>query len=252
MKLNQTKTLSEVIESQEALIQFREALSCFEELNCLTVQQRIVTNGFIQLIDYEKTITTSDIKALYAVVSVVYHNMGIDFKQTMLGVFIRTTLLNVLEASLDAEITGMAIRKRAKTFNTTELDEWIEAMQEDFESSLNESSKCECCHDEWNHESEDDVYFEFVKSTYICDKCEKKHSIEYDFESWTVVSSESDIVITSIGIGNVNHEMPDFHCCDNPNYELLPDLFESDVDSSKQFFECECCNTKIKINYISG
>lgn len=117
--------------------EFREAIYWFEELNCLTTEQRIVVNSFIQLFDYEKVISKQDIKELYDVVSVVYHHSHIDFKQSMLGVFIRSSLLNILEDSLDLELTGIAKRTRRKSSEKDEINEWVESMQNDFETISN-------------------------------------------------------------------------------------------------------------------
>ncbi|KFI12717.1 hypothetical protein IX95_07115 [Vibrio sp. B183] len=117
--------------------EFREAIYWFEELNCLTTEQRIVVNSFIQLFDYEKVISKQDIKELYDVVSVVYHHSDIDFKQSMLGVFIRSSLLNILEDSLDVELTGIAKRTRRKSSEKDEINEWVESMQNDFETISN-------------------------------------------------------------------------------------------------------------------
>ncbi|WP_159737175.1 hypothetical protein AAIA71_01510 [Vibrio harveyi] len=117
--------------------EFREAIYWFEELNCLTTEQRIVVNNFIQLFDYEKVISKQDIKELYDVVSVFYHHSDIDFKQSMLGVFIRSSLLNILEDSLDVELTGIATRKRKSSSKKDEINEWLESIQDDYEQISN-------------------------------------------------------------------------------------------------------------------
>lgn len=128
--------IKEMIKEETKQSEFREALSCFEDLNCLVIEQRIIVSSFIRLVDYEKAISKQEIKELYDVVSVVYHHSDIDFKQSILGVFIRSILLNFLEDSLDVERTKMATRVRKISVKKDGIDEWLEFMQKDYESIL--------------------------------------------------------------------------------------------------------------------
>ncbi|MDD9157466.1 hypothetical protein PVK64_14930 [Aliivibrio sp. S4TY2] len=115
---------------------FRETLEYFEELKCLESEQRAVVNHFIKLVDDKEIISKSDLNELHNVVSVVYNAFDIDSKQLLMGVIIRSKLLNILEELLDIEITKMAVRRWKKQSKKDQVSEWFEAMQNEHKQRL--------------------------------------------------------------------------------------------------------------------
>ncbi|MBX5374609.1 SAM-dependent DNA methyltransferase [Vibrio parahaemolyticus] len=101
------------------------------------------------------------------------------------------------------------------------------------------------------HESEELVSFDEVKSLYSCDSCDDMLEISYDFELWTLLSSESDSVLEQYKIGQVYDTTPDFDCCEHRNACLClnADDYEANMKWNKQEFACDECKTRIQVTY---
>ncbi|HAS6043172.1 TPA: N-6 DNA methylase [Vibrio vulnificus] len=101
------------------------------------------------------------------------------------------------------------------------------------------------------HESEELVSFDEVNSLYSCDSCDDMLEISYDFESWTLLSSESDSVLELYKIGQVYDTTPDFDCCEHRNACLClnADDYEANMKWNKQEFACDECKTRIQVTY---
>ncbi|EPS0664347.1 hypothetical protein ACVBER_004812, partial [Vibrio parahaemolyticus] len=102
-----------------------------------------------------------------------------------------------------------------------------------------------------HHEAEEFVSFDEVKSLYSCDSCDDMLEISYDFELWTLLSSESDSVLEQYKIGKVYESVPDFDCCGHRNSCLClkADIYEANMKWNKQEFACDECKTRIQVTY---
>ncbi|EJC6768588.1 SAM-dependent DNA methyltransferase [Vibrio parahaemolyticus] len=101
------------------------------------------------------------------------------------------------------------------------------------------------------HESEELVSFDKVTSLYSCDSCDDMLEISYEFESWTLLSSESDSVLEQYKIGQVYESVPDFKCCEHHNscLCLVAENFDTHMKWNKQEFACDECKTRIQVTY---
>ncbi|HCH2724013.1 TPA: N-6 DNA methylase [Vibrio parahaemolyticus] len=110
--------------------------------------------------------------------------------------------------------------------------------------------RCDCG-GELYHEAEELVSFDEVTSLYSCDSCDDMLEISYDFESWTLLSSESDSVLEQYKIGQVYESVPDFKCCEHQNACLClkAENFDSHMKWNKQEFACDKCKTTIQVTY---
>ncbi|EGR0888917.1 SAM-dependent DNA methyltransferase [Vibrio parahaemolyticus] len=101
------------------------------------------------------------------------------------------------------------------------------------------------------HESEELVSFDKVTSLYSCDSCGDMLEVLYEFESWILLSSESDSVLEQFKVGKVHDSVPDFDCCGHRNacLCLVADNYESNMKWNKQEFACEQCKTRIQVTY---
>ncbi|EJG1745047.1 SAM-dependent DNA methyltransferase [Vibrio parahaemolyticus] len=108
------------------------------------------------------------------------------------------------------------------------------------------------CGGEIHHEAEELVSFDEVTSLYSCDSCDDMLEISYDFESWTLLSSESESVLKQFKIGEVYDSAPDFKCCEHRNscLCLIADNYEANMKWNKQEFACDKCKTTIQITYM--
>ncbi|WP_195747899.1 N-6 DNA methylase [Vibrio parahaemolyticus] len=102
-----------------------------------------------------------------------------------------------------------------------------------------------------HHEAEELVSFDEVNSLYSCDSCDDMLEISYDFESWALLSSESDSVLEQYKIGQVYDTTPDFDCCEHRNacLCLVAGNYEANMKWNKQEFACDKCKTTIQITY---
>ncbi|ENO9315823.1 SAM-dependent DNA methyltransferase [Vibrio parahaemolyticus] len=110
--------------------------------------------------------------------------------------------------------------------------------------------RCDCG-GELHHESEELVSFDEVTSLYSCDSCDDMLEISYDFESWTLLSSESESVLKQFKIGQVYDTTPDFKCCEHHNSCLCYDAEHSEplMKWNRQEYACDECKTRIQITY---
>ncbi|EJG1903201.1 N-6 DNA methylase [Vibrio parahaemolyticus] len=102
-----------------------------------------------------------------------------------------------------------------------------------------------------HHEAEELVSFDEVNSLYSCDSCDDMLEISYDFESWTLLSSESESVLEQFKIGKVYDSVPDFDCCGHRNacLCLVVGNYEANKKWNKQEFACDKCKTTIQVTY---
>ncbi|EMI4296458.1 SAM-dependent DNA methyltransferase [Vibrio vulnificus] len=102
-----------------------------------------------------------------------------------------------------------------------------------------------------HHEAEELVSFDEVNSLYSCDSCDDMLEISYDFESWTLLSSESESVLEQFKIGKVYDSVPDFKCCEHHNSCLCYDAEHSEplMKWNRQEYACDECKTRIQITY---
>ncbi|KFK56716.1 N-6 DNA methylase [Vibrio vulnificus] len=107
------------------------------------------------------------------------------------------------------------------------------------------------CGGEIHHEAEELVSFDEVTSLYSCDSCDDMLEVLYDFESWTLLSSESDSVLEQYKIGQVYDTTPDFDCCEHRNscLCLVADNYEANMKWNRQEYACDECKTRIQITY---
>ncbi|EJG2157329.1 N-6 DNA methylase [Vibrio parahaemolyticus] len=107
------------------------------------------------------------------------------------------------------------------------------------------------CGGEIHHEAEELVSFDEVNSLYSCDSCDDMLEMSYDFESWTLLSSESESVLEQFKIGQVYDTTPNFDCCEHRNscLCLVADNYEANMKWNKQEFACDKCKTTIQITY---
>ncbi|TOO57151.1 hypothetical protein CGH33_20300 [Vibrio parahaemolyticus] len=110
--------------------------------------------------------------------------------------------------------------------------------------------RCDCG-GEIHHEAQEHVSLNEVKSLYSCDSCDDMLEISYDFESWTLLSSESDSILEQYKVGQVYDTTPDFDCCEHRNSFLClkADNYEANMKWNKQEFACEQCKTTIQVTY---
>ncbi|EHH2534049.1 SAM-dependent DNA methyltransferase [Vibrio parahaemolyticus] len=101
------------------------------------------------------------------------------------------------------------------------------------------------------HESEELVSFDKVTSLYSCDSCDDMLEMSYDFESWTLLSSESDSVLKQFKVGKVYESVPDFKCCEHHNSCLCYDAEHSEplMKWNRQEYACDECKTRIQVTY---
>ncbi|EJU9970541.1 SAM-dependent DNA methyltransferase [Vibrio alginolyticus] len=102
------------------------------------------------------------------------------------------------------------------------------------------------------HESEELVSFDKVTSIYSCDSCDDMLEISYEFESWILLSTESESVLEQFKVGKVYDSVPDFDCCGHRNacLCLVADNYESNMKWNRQEFVCDECKTRIQITYM--
>ncbi len=102
-----------------------------------------------------------------------------------------------------------------------------------------------------HHEAEEFVYVDRVHSTYCCSSCDDMTKIVHEFESWTLLSSESESVLKQFKIGQVYDTTPDFKCCEHRNscLCLVAGNYEANMKWNKQEFACDKCKTTIQITY---
>ncbi|HGS5668185.1 TPA: N-6 DNA methylase [Vibrio parahaemolyticus] len=110
--------------------------------------------------------------------------------------------------------------------------------------------RCDCG-GELYHEAEELVSFNEVTSLYSCDSCGDMLEISYDFESWTLLSSESESVLEQYKIGQVYDTLPMLDCCEHRNscLCLVADNYEANMKWNKQEFACDKCKTTIQVTY---
>ncbi|EGR4184941.1 SAM-dependent DNA methyltransferase [Vibrio cholerae] len=102
-----------------------------------------------------------------------------------------------------------------------------------------------------HHEAEEFVYVDRVHSTYCCSSCDDMTKIVHEFESWTLLSSESESVLEQFKIGQVYDTTPDFKCCEHRNacLCLVAGNYEANMKWNKQEFACDECKTRIQVTY---
>ncbi|MCU8322089.1 SAM-dependent methyltransferase [Vibrio vulnificus] len=102
-----------------------------------------------------------------------------------------------------------------------------------------------------HHEAEEFVYVDRVHSTYCCSSCDDMTKIVHEFESWTLLSSESDSVLEQFKIGQVYDTTPDFKCCEHHNSCLCYDAEHSEplMKWNRQEYACDECKTRIQVTY---
>lgn len=110
--------------------------------------------------------------------------------------------------------------------------------------------RCDCG-GEIHHETEELVSFDEVNSLYSCDSCDDMLEISYDFESWILLSSESESVLKQFKIGQVYDTTPNFKCCEHRNscLCLVAGNYEANMKWNKQEFACNKCKTRIQVTY---
>ncbi|HDY7696315.1 TPA: SAM-dependent DNA methyltransferase [Vibrio vulnificus] len=102
-----------------------------------------------------------------------------------------------------------------------------------------------------HHEAEELVSFDEVKSLYSCNSCGDMLEMLYEFESWILLSSESESVLEQFKVGQVYDTTPDFKCCEHRNACLClgAGKYEANMKWNKQEFACDKCKTTIQITY---
>ncbi len=110
--------------------------------------------------------------------------------------------------------------------------------------------RCDCG-GEIHHEAQEHVSLNEVTSLYSCNSCGDMLEVLYEFESWTLLSSESDSVLEQFKVGKVYDSVPDFDCCRHRNacLCLVADNYEANMKWNKQEFTCDKCKTTIQLTY---